>query len=426
MEENSSILINLCSQKYFKDIFARSSNSLAFTSSSLDIIWANNAFKKITGGGTSLAEFKPDTMKYSPFIRQMALKNAPGSLIFFPIIFQEQFLGYLVLFNQNTNNNDSYELNAAKHDLNNLLTLVLNLIYDADKPALANTGLKMTKEFLDNFSLNRQLPDELLDINNTLNFILQPFAESSTSSIIFKSNIPDDLYKVRINKTRFIRIISNLIKNAAEAIPAKGKVTLSASNLLKGDRGFVCITIEDTGKGIPEREIKNIFNKDYSTKMRGSGLGLSIVKKLLDESNASIEVKSREGSGTQFIVKFPASAGISKAIALIEDEKAINELLTDLLSAQYSVSSYLDGESFLAGKNINAFDLIIIDKKLPGIDGIECIKKIRAVSGTVKIILASGSEMEGKKKLSLPAIDRIINKPYKFDQLLSLVEELLA
>jgi CheY-like chemotaxis protein/anti-sigma regulatory factor (Ser/Thr protein kinase) len=426
MEENSSILVNLCSQKYFKDIFASSAKSMAFISPILNIIWANDKFKNIFGDNYPLSDYKPETGSFSAFTKQLTAKDTHGTLIFFPILFQDKFLGYIVLFNRDKKGTKPFELNAAKHDLNNLLTIVFNLIPLTDKPNLANSGLEMAKDFLDNFSFDKSNSAELININNTLDLVFRSVIESSSGAVAFKSDIHPGLYRVRINKTKFIRIISNLLKNAVEAIQAEGQITLSAFNINERKKDFVCIIVEDTGKGIPAKELNKIFNKDYSTKNRGSGLGLNIVKKLTDEIGASIEVKSKESSGTQFKLKLPASAGIIKRVALIEDEAAINELLTDLLSSYYSVSSFLDAESFLAEKDKGVFDLIIVDKKLPGIDGIKCIKKIRAVNNKVKIILASGSELEEDKKPALPAIDRIINKPYKFDQLLSLVDELLA
>jgi len=426
MEENSSILINLCSQKYFRDIFSKSTKSFAFTTPSLEILWINDAFRKIFNDTVTLANFSKGVTPGTPYAEHIQLREIHGSLIFFPIIYQNQLLGYTTLFVQGKNENDIYELNAAKHDLNNLLTIVFNLLHLTDKDNLAGTGLGLAKDFLENYSLNVITKNEIVDIKDTLNILFDSFKGSLPDKIVFKSDISPDLHKIKINKTKLIRILSNIITNAIEAVPAGGQITLSANNIIEKGKNYACIIVKDNGRGIPANELKNIFNKDYSTKKRGSGLGLSIVKKLMDEFNSSITVKSNARAGTQFILKFPAVTGEKKNIALIEDEAAINELLTDLLSANYKVSSYLDGESFFSDKEVAAFDLIIIDKKLPGIDGIECIQNIRRKDRKVKIILASGSETGEKGSVKLPAIDRILNKPYKFDQLLSVVEELLA
>ncbi len=426
MEENSSILINLCSQKYFRDIFAKSSKSLAFTSPDLDILWANANFRNLFEQMDSLSELANGANANGVFTMHIQIGNIQGSLLLFPIIYQNKLLGYTTLFVPGNNENDLFELKAAKHDLNNLLTIVFNLLHLTDNDNLANAGLVIAKDFLENYSLNVIAPSEILDIKETLNILINSLTGSLPGIITFKWDISPDLHKLKINKTKFIRIISNLITNAVEAIPEGGNIILSAFNITVNGKNYVCIKVADTGCGIPSKEIKNIFTKDYSTKKRGSGLGLSIVKQLLDEINSSIEVKSKKDTGTEFLLKFPAASCLTKRIAIIEDEAPINELLTDLLSVSYSVSSYLDGNSFLSDTNLTVYDLIIIDKKLPGINGIECIRQLRKKDKKVKIILATGSEMDNKMNSELPAIDIIISKPYKFDQLLSVVEELLA
>ena len=101
------------------------------------------------------------------------------------------------------------------------------------------------------------------------------------------------------------RIWSNLIGNAVKFSPEKGKITLRLSR----HNGYVCFTIADEGKGVDEKAIKYIFDKFYqsdtSRKQEGNGLGLALVKKILDVNGGEVEVENLEPCGCKFIVRLP-------------------------------------------------------------------------------------------------------------------------
>jgi CheY-like chemotaxis protein len=428
MEENNSILLSLCSQRNFEEIFAKFPNGAAFISPNMTILWCNNTFKVLVENSNPLSEIKLPS--YKEGAQSVFIENSSntGFLQFLPIIYQNQFLGYTVIFidGEKGNEPDKSKLNAAKHDMNNLLTIVLNLIANTGRADLVSRGLTLTKDFLDGLSSEVDVNDTRLYVYDALYLIYHTYKESGRGNITFNASIPTNLYPVKINKAKFIRVISNLIANAVEAVPLNGVIALSAFNLTENGKDYICVCVADNGKGIPEEHLKNIFDKDFSTKNRGSGLGLNIVKNIMDEMKGAVEVQNRLNEGAKFILKFPAILRDKRQIAIIEDETMLNEVLTSQFSDDYKVFSFLNAESFLAQASSLPVSLAIIDKKLPGINGIECIKQLHAVNSSIKIILASGSDPDDEKGFDEVIIDKYIKKPYDFDQLFSAVEELLA
>jgi signal transduction histidine kinase len=110
--------------------------------------------------------------------------------------------------------------------------------------------------------------------------------------------------KIRGHRTELIQVFTNLLTNACDAVGAEGRITVST----KRGAGGVKVVVSDTGEGIPVEDLGRIFDPFYTTKEqgKGTGLGLSISLQLVMNNKGSIEVKSRRGEGTDFIVFFPA------------------------------------------------------------------------------------------------------------------------
>ncbi len=122
------------------------------------------------------------------------------------------------------------------------------------------------------------------------------------NKIKVEKNIPENLPKIVVDENQIQQIFFNLIRNAAEAIKEKGTITIIA----KEDNNKVKIQIQDTGCGIPEDKLDEIFKPFYTTKgeIKGSGYGLAIVKELVQRNNGNIAVKSKVGKGTIFYLEF--------------------------------------------------------------------------------------------------------------------------
>ena len=131
--------------------------------------------------------------------------------------------------------------------------------------------------------------------------IEETVAQIKTSDYIeFKSIIKIDK-PVNLDRSKFIRVFNNLFKNAIEAMPNGGKITFEATE--KQDN--IIFEITDTGSGIPEDKLKNIFRPFHSSKAKGMGLGLTFCKNTVESHGGNISVESKLGEGTKFIIVIP-------------------------------------------------------------------------------------------------------------------------
>jgi nitrogen fixation/metabolism regulation signal transduction histidine kinase len=151
------------------------------------------------------------------------------------------------------------------------------------------------------FSDFAKMPDyqvEIVEVNEVIKFTLDIF---KGEDIIFSPH-ETPLY-VSIDKTRLIRVITNLIKNAIQATKDNEHCHVEIS--VKEENESVIITVKDNGTGIPTEIIDRIFEPQFTTKSSGMGLGLSMVKKIIDKSNGKIEVISEPNQPTIFKISLP-------------------------------------------------------------------------------------------------------------------------
>jgi signal transduction histidine kinase len=136
---------------------------------------------------------------------------------------------------------------------------------------------------------------------------LQNAVNDALLTVIIPSNIQvsisvnENLTKFEADPSIMRRILTNLMQNAMQAMPNGGQLTLSAQK--KGKK--VQLTIEDTGVGIPEELKSKIFQPLFTTKAKGQGFGLPVVKRLVEVQGGKISFESKEGKGTKFIIELP-------------------------------------------------------------------------------------------------------------------------
>lgn len=132
----------------------------------------------------------------------------------------------------------------------------------------------------------------------------------------FLKNIAAAPCRVMANPERLFRALENLLYNAADFTPPEGSITLS----LTADRDFAYIAVSDTGCGIPEKDLPNIFHRSYTTRSDkgGQGLGLAITRAIVLEHAGTIEVTSKEGKGTTFTICLPVLAGDKRPAAFAQ------------------------------------------------------------------------------------------------------------
>jgi len=218
------------------------------------------------------------------------------------------------------------------HDVRNSLQAIFNTVYLAmkkidvisasseEKNQLKNLlgRIRNQAEYINRMVLSLQdyaknVTPELVksDIRELLDDVLSSVMIPEKIRVI--RDVKDDFPKILADPTLMKRVLTNLIKNAVEAMPESGEIRISAT--VKGDRAF--INIRDTGVGIPEENINKIFEPFFTTKSKGLGLGLAVCKKLVEAQGGRITVKSKVGKGSEFRIEIPIvkeTAEISKPI----------------------------------------------------------------------------------------------------------------
>lgn len=132
----------------------------------------------------------------------------------------------------------------------------------------------------------------------------EPTTDLGNGKVHVKLSIePSDL-RLWADRFAFERVLKNLVNNAIEAMPEGGGLTVSAAPV-PGDSSSTQITVSDTGDGIPDERLRNLFVDYGTTKKKGIGLGLPVCKRIMDDHYAAIEVRSQTGQGTTFTLRFP-------------------------------------------------------------------------------------------------------------------------
>lgn len=336
------------------------------------------------------------------------------------------------------------DLNGAIHDLNNIFTSNLasieqlqNMLPDNENFHSLLTGLSINytraTEIINSLSPASQKLKSRISIEDIITDVQSTVKLSLEERIKLKISIEKNIPKIEGYYIDLYRALLNITINAIESIDDEGLIEITAKTIQENK--FIEILISDTGSGISDENLPFIFDDKFSTKERGSGDGLAIIKKIIDEQKGTISAKNNEQSGTTFSISIPALPVFQKtspgkntqSILLVDDDKTILELLSDLLlSYDYNVVSADCGKDALKEfYNYPNFELIIVDKTIPDIDGLDLINKFREKNSKVPIILTSGSHEIIDQDLSDFMINKKIKKPFNFEQLLDEIQNLL-
>jgi signal transduction histidine kinase len=150
-----------------------------------------------------------------------------------------------------------------------------------------------------NFASMPAQQNETLNVVNVVELTMDLFNEEY---VHFKAE--EETIISKIDRTQLIRIITNLVKNAIQAIPESQEKKAVGVNIKK-ESGHVIITVADNGNGIAPEDFNRIFEPKFTTKTSGMGLGLSIIKNIIENYNGTITFESKEGKGTTFTVSLP-------------------------------------------------------------------------------------------------------------------------
>ena len=281
--------------------------------------------------------------------------------------------------------------------------------------------------------------------------------------------LADTDYHTLADVEKLERIYFNLLSNAFKFTPENGKVTVRLSPLTKEDGRWIRFTVANTGSMISVEHIRNIFDRFYRIDMHhaGSGIGLALVKAFVELHKGTISVESDEKQGTIFTVDLPmqtcevtvsvdsplsSSIGASVSSALnnaqvaeeeepekdydsskpsvlvIDDNADIRSYVYSLLHTDYTVIEAVDGSDGIRKAMKYVPDLIISDVMMPGIDGIECCRRLKSELQTchIPVILLTACSLDEQRIQGYDGgADSYISKPFSSQLLLARVRNLI-
>ena len=182
--------------------------------------------------------------------------------------------------------------------------------FDKKRFDIALTEIKRLDHFLQDMlhfarpvTMSKAL-NSVSDIVSECLDLLSDKARSRNILLCFKK--PQKLRKILVDFAKMEEVFLNILLNSMEAMPDGGEIGVSVQEVSTDSGKVMEIEFRDTGCGIPEEQLPNIFEPFYSTKTEGSGLGLSNVKRIIDAHNGVIDIQSRVNAGTSFKVRLPA------------------------------------------------------------------------------------------------------------------------
>lgn len=354
------------------------------------------------------------------------------------------------------------------HDLNNVLAPILMAIEvlkarepDGRSQAVLSTietsarrGADMVRQIL-SFARGVEGERGVLDVRHVLRDLRGFLGDTLPPDVKVSVELPPGLPTILGDATQIHQVLLNLCVNARDAMPQGGRITLGAEEASVGEKEasaipdatpgrFVCLTVTDTGVGIPEEERDRIFEPFFTTKApgKGTGLGLATVATIVRAHGGFLTVDSAPGRGATFRVYFPALTspadvdpvratelrhGNGETVLVVDDEAAVREVTRDTLETfGYRVLLAADGTEALRVHERHGADIaaVITDKVMPGMDGLALIDELRRRDPVLPVILASASADVGPDDPRVAGLHAFLGKPYTAPTLLATLANL--
>jgi PAS domain S-box-containing protein len=350
------------------------------------------------------------------------------------------------------------------HDFNNLLTpilggleLIANRVDDVrlkrvSEAALesARRGAKLTSQLLA-FSRIQRLAMKPVEVNAVIANMRQILKHTIGTAIEIRTDFDESAGRAICDENQLENAILNLAINARDAMESGGILTISTRcteepgrpDLEAGD--YVCISVEDTGHGMPPDVLSRAIEPFFSTKPlgKGTGLGLAQVYGIAQQSGGTLRIESEEGKGTKVQIILPRSAGEAEGdadrrpaatatapsskrarILVVDDDCDVRSFLSDVLDELgHDVASCDCGEAALAEVERACPDLLLLDFAMPGMNGAEVARAVRERCPDLPIVFVTGYAESEQLEAALGRDVRVLRKPFSVDELIAAVAE---
>jgi PAS domain S-box-containing protein len=355
------------------------------------------------------------------------------------------------------------------HDFNNLLmgiegnAALMLLDIDSKHPhhvklknieQYVQNGAELTKQLL-GFARGGKYVVKPTDINELINESSHLFGRTR-KDIKIHTKFQEDIWTVEVDHGQIEQVLLNLYVNAWQAMPGGGDLYLSTENIILDEAlagsfsvepgGYVKISVTDTGVGMDEETQQRVFDPFFTTKEmgRGAGLGLASAYGIIKNHGGIIHLNSKKGEGTTFDIYLPSSKKEllerketyeetlkkgSETILLVDDEEMIIDIGKQLLdSLGYKVMVAGSGNEALQiyEKNKDHIDLVILDMIMPDMSGGDTYDKLKGISPSIKVLLASGYSINGQAQAILDrGCNAFLQKPFNLEELSKKIRSVL-
>ncbi|MGD1018279.1 MAG: response regulator [Verrucomicrobiia bacterium] len=271
---------------------------------------------------------------------------------------------------------------------------------------------------------------EVVDLNHVIDeaiSLTQPRWKTQAQTRNISIAVQKDLEKIPTvsgNVAELREVMTNLIFNAVDAMPEGGTISIRTH----WDDTHVVLEVSDTGHGMTEEIRRRCFEPFFTTKgAHGSGLGLSMVHGILQRHQATVEIKSETNKGTTFTIRFapqspqPQSVSVAQPsgsvqnlhVLVVDDEPMVREIISGYLTGDgHQVETANGGRDGLAKFQKDRFDLVLVDRAMPDMNGDQMASAIKSVDSGTPIVMLTGfgamMEATGEKPAG---VDFVVGKP---------------
>jgi PAS domain S-box-containing protein len=352
------------------------------------------------------------------------------------------------------------------HDFNNVLAVIATdseLLLES--PRVANErelaeeiaravrrGVGLTRQLLA-FSRRHVSSPVVIDANQAITETCKMLRRIVGENVMIATSLDPNLRSVKIDPGLLVQVVMNLSVNARDAMASGGRLRLVTRNI-QLDEDFIArhpgaklgdgiaIEVSDSGSGMTPEVQRRIFEPLFTTKERGrgTGLGLVVVKNVVDQAGGYIDVETRLGEGSTFRIILPATDAASEresapppqatggveAILVVDDDAYVRQSIARaLVAAGYEVEEAADGTEALKRLAARHFELLLTDVVMPIMDGRMLAERAREQQPTLRVLFASGYlDDAAREGLDGPGLD-LIEKPFGPGSLLREVRRVL-